>query len=55
MDIDYDPERGAVAAMKLAADANGAERQRRIILPLALQHIARIPGPSLEVASEQAA
>ncbi|WP_271672225.1 hypothetical protein [Bradyrhizobium sp. CCBAU 51627] len=47
MDIEYDPEREAVAAMKLAAEADGAERQRWIILALAWQEIARVPGPSL--------
>ena len=55
MDIEYDPEREAVAAMKLAAESDGAERQRWIILALAWQQIARIPGPSLEVTSERAA
>ncbi|WP_271597882.1 hypothetical protein [Bradyrhizobium sp. CCBAU 45384] len=55
MDIEYDPEREAVAAMKLAAEADGTERQRWIILALAWQQIARIPGPSLEFKSEQAA
>ncbi|GGI34453.1 hypothetical protein [Bradyrhizobium guangdongense] len=55
MDIEYDPEREAVAAMKLAAEADGAERQRWIMLALAWQQIARIPGPSLGVNSEQAA
>ncbi|MHC4047539.1 hypothetical protein [Bradyrhizobium sp. 23AC] len=55
MDIEYDPEREAVAAMKLAADADGAERQRWIILALAWQEIARVPGPPLAAKSEQAA
>ncbi|WP_271618236.1 hypothetical protein [Bradyrhizobium sp. CCBAU 51745] len=55
MDIEYDPEREAVAAMKLAAEADGTERQRWIILALAWQQIARIPAPSLEFKSEQAA
>ena len=55
MNIEYDPAHEAAAAMKLAAEAVGAERQRWIILALAWQQIARIPGPSLEVKCEQAA
>jgi hypothetical protein len=35
MDIQYDPEREALAAMKLAAEAHGAERLRWINAALA--------------------
>jgi len=55
MGIEYHPEREAAAAMKLAADADGAERQRWIMLPLAWQEIARVPGPSLAAKPEPAA
>ncbi|WP_271609940.1 MULTISPECIES: hypothetical protein [unclassified Bradyrhizobium] len=55
MDIEYDPEREALAAMKLAADGDGAERQLWIMLALAWQEIARIPGPSLAGKPEPAA
>jgi hypothetical protein len=55
MDIEYDPEREAVAAMKLAADADGAERQRWIMLALAWQEIVRVPGSSSGAKSQPAA
>ena len=42
MDTDYDPEREAEAAMKLAAAANGLERQRWIGLAMAWQELARM-------------
>jgi hypothetical protein len=41
MDSDYDPEREARAAMKLALAAEGLERQRWIHVVLVWQEIAR--------------
>jgi hypothetical protein len=41
MDSDYDPEREARAAMKLALAAEGLERQRWIHFVLVWQEIAR--------------
>ncbi|WP_375762556.1 hypothetical protein ACE10W_05075 [Bradyrhizobium sp. B025] len=55
MNIEYDPAHEAAAAMKLAAEAVGVERQRWIMLALAWQQIARRPRPPLDVKSEKAA
>jgi hypothetical protein len=44
MDLEYDPKREAVAAMKLAAEANGAERQRWITAALAWSELTRLRG-----------
>jgi hypothetical protein len=44
MDPEYDPKREAVAAMKLAAEANGAERQRWITAALAWSELTRLRG-----------
>jgi len=41
----YDPEREAEAALKLAAAADGLERQRWIRLALAWQEMARARPP----------
>lgn len=48
MDGDYDPEREAIAAMKLAAEADGAdgaERQRWINAALAWIELTRLQVP----------
>lgn len=45
MDVEYDPEREAFAAMKLAADADGAERQRWINAALAWIELTRLRAP----------
>lgn len=45
MDGDYDPEREAIAAMKLAMAADGLERQRLISLAMAWQELARMRSP----------
>ncbi|GGI30828.1 hypothetical protein GCM10010987_61380 [Bradyrhizobium guangdongense] len=45
MNVEYDPEREAVAAMKLAAEADGAERQRWINAALAWIELTRLRGP----------
>lgn len=42
MDLQYDSEREAVAAMKLAAEADGAERQRWITAALAWSELTRL-------------
>jgi hypothetical protein len=42
MDIQYDPEREALAAMKLAAEAHGAERLRWINATLAWIELTRL-------------
>ncbi|NYG44863.1 hypothetical protein GGD67_002311 [Bradyrhizobium sp. IAR9] len=42
MDVEYDPEREAFAAMKLAAEADGAERQRWINAALAWIELIRL-------------
>lgn len=42
MDSDYDPEREAAAAMKMAVTAVGPERQRWIGLAMAWQELARM-------------
>jgi hypothetical protein len=44
MDLQYDPEREAVAAMKLAAEADGPERQRWITAALAWSELTRLRG-----------
>lgn len=44
IDVEYDPEREAVAAMKLAAEAAGAERQR--FAALAWIELTRLRGRS---------
>ncbi|MBW5434907.1 hypothetical protein FXB41_08950 [Bradyrhizobium canariense] len=44
MDLEYDPKREAVAAMKLAAQANGAERHRWITAALAWSELTRLGG-----------
>lgn len=46
MDIEYDPERDAFAAMKLAAAADGAERQRWINAALAWIELTRLRLPA---------
>lgn len=46
MDLEYDPEREAFAAMKLAADADGAERQRWINAALAWIELTRLRAPA---------
>lgn len=45
MDSDYDPEREAEAAMKMAVTAVGPERQRWIGLAMAWQELARMRSP----------
>jgi len=45
MNLEYDPEREAVAAMKLAAEADGAERQRWIDAALAWLELTRLRAP----------
>lgn len=42
MGSDYDPEREAAAAMKLAVAATGLERQRLVSLAIAWQELARM-------------
>ncbi|WGD55559.1 hypothetical protein QA641_17730 [Bradyrhizobium sp. CB1650] len=42
MDVEYEPEREAFAAMKLAAEADGAERQRWINAALAWIELTRL-------------
>jgi hypothetical protein len=42
METEYDPEHEAVAAMKLAAEADGAERQRWINAALAWIELTRL-------------
>lgn len=44
MDSSYDSEREAVAAMKLAAEADGLERQRWITAALAWSKLTRLRG-----------
>ncbi|MGY3405004.1 hypothetical protein ACVWZV_001117 [Bradyrhizobium sp. GM5.1] len=44
MDPPYDPKREAAAAMKLAAEATGAERQRWITAALAWSELTRLRG-----------
>ena len=44
METEYDPEHEAVAAMKLAAEADGAERQRWINAALAWIELTRPAG-----------
>lgn len=43
MSTQYDPQHEAEAAMKLAAESEGADRQRLIQLALAWQQLARGP------------
>lgn len=45
MDSDYDPEREAEAAMKMAVTAIGPQRQRWIGLATAWQELARMRSP----------
>lgn len=45
MDCDFDPEREAEAAMKMAVTAVGPERQRWIGLAMAWQELARMRLP----------
>lgn len=54
MDSDYDPEREAAEAMRLAAAAVGLERQRWIGLAMAWQELARVRAPSRPGAEEAA-
>ncbi|MBH5370531.1 hypothetical protein [Bradyrhizobium glycinis] len=42
MDVEYDPEREAFAAMKRAGEADGAERQRWINAALARIELIRL-------------
>ncbi|UPJ84473.1 hypothetical protein IVB16_01305 [Bradyrhizobium sp. 183] len=44
MDLQYDPEREAAAAMKLAAEADGPERQKWITAALAWSELTRLRG-----------
>ena len=44
MEFPYDSEREAVAAMKLAAEADGPERQRWITAALAWSELTRLRG-----------
>jgi hypothetical protein len=44
MDLQYDPEREAAAAMKLAAEADGPERQKWLTAALAWSQLTRLPG-----------
>ena len=44
MDLEYDPNREAAAAMKLAAETNGAERQRWITAALAWSELNSLRG-----------
>src|SRR3954470_17262448 len=44
MDLEYDPKREAAAAMKLAAEAKGAERQRWITAALAWSELDSLRG-----------
>ena len=46
MDVEYDPECEAFVAMKLAAEADGAERQRWINAALALIELTRLRVPA---------
>ncbi|MGY3610002.1 MULTISPECIES: hypothetical protein [unclassified Bradyrhizobium] len=46
MDVEYDPEREAFAAMKLAAEADGAERQSWINAALAWIELTRLRAPA---------
>ncbi|MCA6110916.1 hypothetical protein [Bradyrhizobium cenepequi] len=55
MDSDYDPEREAEAAMKLAAATDGLERQRWISLAMAWQELARVRPPSMSGAGTEEA
>jgi hypothetical protein len=55
MDSDYDPEREAEAAMKLAAATDVLERQRWISLAMAWQEIARVRSPSMSDPGSEAA
>jgi hypothetical protein len=52
MDSDYDPEREAEAAVRLAAATDGLERQRWIGLATAWQELARMRAPSRPGAEE---
>lgn len=45
MDTDYDPQREAEAALKLAVAADGPERQRLADLAMAWQELARMRCP----------
>jgi len=44
MDLEYDSKRQAAAAMKLAAEADGLERQRWITAALAWSELTRLRG-----------
>lgn len=44
MDFQYDPEREAVAAMKIAAEASGSERHKWITAALAWSELTRLRG-----------
>ncbi len=44
MDLEYDPKREAAAAMKLAAEAKGAERHRWITAALAWSELSSLRG-----------
>jgi hypothetical protein len=48
MDMEYDPEYEAVAAMKLAAETDGAERQKWINAALAWIELTRLRAPGRE-------
>lgn len=53
MDLEYDPKREALAAMKLAAEANGAERQRWINAALAWSELTRLRGAADDKLAEE--
>lgn len=55
MDSDYDPEREAEAAMKLAMTADGPERQRLASLAMAWQELARMRSPRVPCRESDAA
>ncbi|WP_051380679.1 hypothetical protein [Bradyrhizobium sp. WSM1743] len=55
MDVEYDPEQEAFAAMKLAAQADGDERQRWINAALAWIELTRLRVPLGRRPREEAA
>jgi hypothetical protein len=55
MDGDYDPEREAQAAMKLALAAEGLERQRWLRFVLAWQEIGRTRSGRYPLPAQEAA
>jgi len=55
MNVEYDPEREAFAAMKLAAEAEGNERQRWISAALAWIELTRLRAPFGRESGEETA